>query len=228
VAAALRPRRGGGAVIGVERGFALEDRDGTITSLPELWSDPSVRMNEGGCDPDGRFYCGTMAYDHTAGAGSVFRLDPAGNVECVLGGVTISNGLDWSPDGGTVYYNDTPTARIAMFDYSRDDGLTAMRTLTEIDPADGHPDGLTVDSEGGIWVALYGGGAVRRYAPGGELDAVVTLGVSKPTACALSPSGDLYITTSREGLADDAEPIAGSLFRAQVGVAGVSAREFAG
>src|SRR3954469_21246125 len=99
VAAAVRPRRGGGAVIGVERGFALEEPDGTVTALPQLWSDARVRMNEGGCDPDGRFYCGSMAYDQSAGAGSLYRLSPDGSVDVVLDHVTVSNGLDWSPDG---------------------------------------------------------------------------------------------------------------------------------
>src|SRR3712207_1564683 len=90
VAAALRPRRQGGAVIGVERGFALEDADGTITHLGELWPDDDVRMNEGGCDPDGRFYCGSMAYDQRPGAGALYRLDPDGSVRVVLENVTIS------------------------------------------------------------------------------------------------------------------------------------------
>src|ERR671916_447776 len=111
VAAAVRPRRGGGAVIGVERGFALEDSDGTVTHLGELWTDGSVRMNEGGCDPDGRFYCGSMAYDQRPGAGALYRLDPDGSVRVVLEKVTISHGLEWSPDGSRAYYNDTPTHR---------------------------------------------------------------------------------------------------------------------
>src|SRR5215212_10669867 len=110
-AVALRPRRRGGAVIGVERGFALEDADGTLTYLDELWSDDNVRMNEGGCDPDGRFYCGSMAYDQRPGAASLYRLDPDLSVRAVVEGVTISNGLEWSPDGSRAYYNDTATYR---------------------------------------------------------------------------------------------------------------------
>jgi sugar lactone lactonase YvrE len=96
VAAVLRPRRQGGAVIGVERGFALEEADGTLTHLGELWSDTNIRMNEGGCDPDGRFYCGSMAYDQRPDAGALYRLDPDGSVHVVLENVTISNGLEWS------------------------------------------------------------------------------------------------------------------------------------
>ena len=86
-------------MIGVERGFVLEAPDGGLTALGDLWDDPGVRMNEGGCDPEGRFHCGSMAYDHRPGAGSLYRLDPGGSVEVVMAEVTISNGLDWSPDG---------------------------------------------------------------------------------------------------------------------------------
>lgn len=224
VAAALRPRAGGGAVIGVERGFALEAPDGTLRTLPELWSDPGVRMNEGACDPDGRFLCGSMAYDQRPGGGTLHRLDPDGAVHVVLDGVTISNGLDWSPDGGVAYYNDTATGRVTAFD--RD--LRHARTFATIAPQDGHPDGLTVDAEGGVWVALYGGGGVRRYTPEGRLDAVVDVPVRKPTACCVSPDGTLYVTTTREGLAPGEEPAAGSLFTARVGVRGLPARAFAG
>src|SRR3954468_7961071 len=90
IAAALRPRSGGGAVIGVERGFALEEADGTLSALPQLWADEGIRMNEGGCDPDGRFYCGSMAYDQQPGAASVYRLAPDRSVTVVLRNVTVS------------------------------------------------------------------------------------------------------------------------------------------
>jgi sugar lactone lactonase YvrE len=169
VAAAVRPRRGGGAVIGVERGFALEDPDGTLTALPELWSDPRVRMNEGGCDPDGRFYCGSMAYDQSVGAASLYRLDPDGSVQVVLNQVTVSNGLEWSPDGSRVYYNDTATFIISVFDYDTATGLTNRRTFAEL-PDAGRPDGLTVDAEGGVWTAVSNGGAVYRYSADGTLE----------------------------------------------------------
>src|SRR5690606_13375970 len=92
VAAVVRPRQRGGAVIAVERGFTLEEPDGSLRYLGDVWSDDGLRMNEGGCDPDGRFYCGSMAYDARPGAGTLYRLDPDGTVRPVLGGVTISNG----------------------------------------------------------------------------------------------------------------------------------------
>jgi sugar lactone lactonase YvrE len=229
VAAALRPRRDGGAVIGVERGFALEDADGTLTTLPPVWSDPGVRMNEGGCDPDGRFWCGSMAYDHRPGAGSLYRLDPDGTVAVGFGGVTISNGLEWSPDGSVAYYDDTPTHRIAVLDYAADSGLTGARTFVQL-ADDENPDGLTVDAEGAVWVALYGAGQVRRYTVDGRLDGVVEIPAAQVTACTFGgPRLDrLYITTSRENLPPDADPLAGALFAVDPGVAGRPVREFAG
>lgn len=230
IAAALRPRLEGGAVIAVERGFVLEDGEGRLTELPEIWNGTDVRMNDGGCDPDGRFYCGSMAYDARPGGGSLYRLDPDASVHTVLDHVTISNGLEWSPDGSLAYYVDTPTSRVSVFDYDRDTGLTGRRTLVEIDPGVGMPDGLTVDSEGGIWVALWDGGAVHRYAPDGTLDAVIDVRARRTTACTLGgPNLDqLFITTSREGLKPGEDPLAGSLFTVEVGVKGLPVRPFAG
>ena len=227
VAAALRPRRQGGAVIAVERGFGLEEPDGSLTELGELWADETVRMNEGACDPDGRFYCGSMAYDKRPGAGSVYRLDPDRSVHVVLESVTISNGLDWSPDGSLAYYNDTATGRVDVFDYDRDAGLTGRRPFVD---TEARPDGLTVDSEGGVWVALANGASVRRYTAAGALDAVVELPVTKVTACTFGGErlDELYITTSRENMSADQELEAGSLFRARPGITGRPVREFAG
>jgi sugar lactone lactonase YvrE len=228
VAAAVRPRHGGGAVIAVERGFVLEEPDGSLTRLEDVWSDDRVRMNEGGCDPDGRFYCGSMAYEQTAGAGAIYRLDPDLSVHRVLEDVTVSNGLEWSPDGHRAYYNDTATHRVSVFDYDLENGLTDRRTF--VDLSDGHPDGLTVDAEGGIWVALYGGGAVHRYTADGTLDAVVEVPSRQVTACTFGGEAldRLFITTSRENLEPGDDPLAGALFTADVGVRGMPVREFAG
>lgn len=230
IAAALRPRRGGGAVIGVERGFVLEEPDGSLRTLPEVWSDPGVRMNDGACDPDGRFYCGSMAYDKRPGAAALYRLDPDLSVLIVLRDVTISNGLDWSPDGTRAYYDDTATQQVAVFDYDVHQGLTRRREWLTFSPDEGLPDGLTVDVEGGVWVALNGGGAVRRYTPEGVLDAVVEVPARRVTACTFGGASldELFITTSREGLQPDEDPLAGSVFRAKPGVRGLPTREFAG
>jgi sugar lactone lactonase YvrE len=227
VAAALRPRRGGGAVIGVRRGFALEDPDGSLTHLPELWSGDGIRMNEGGCDPDGRFLCGTMAYDQRPGAGSLYRLDADGSVTIVLEGVTISNGLEWSPDGAQAYYVDTPTREISVFDYDEAVGLHDRRPFASVA---GMPDGLTVDADGGVWVALYDGRAVQHFGPDGVPGAQVRVAEGRVTACTFGGADldRLFITTSREGLSAGEEPSAGSLHVADVGVRGLPVREFAG
>jgi sugar lactone lactonase YvrE len=229
VAAVLRPRVGGGAVIAIERGFTLEDADGALTTMPELWDDLTVRFNEGGCDPDGRFYCGSMGTDKRPGAGTVHRLDAAGGLDAVLTGVTISNGLEWTPDGTGAYYVDSPTRTIERFDYDLQGGLTGRRRFVATGP-DGMPDGLTVDAEGGVWVAMFGGSAVRRYGPDGELDAVVELPVTNVTACTFGGPGldTLFITTSREDLAPGEQPAAGALFTARPGVTGRPVRPYAG
>jgi sugar lactone lactonase YvrE len=229
VAAAVRPRRDGGAVIGIERGFLLEDADGTLRPLDPLWTDPGIRMNEGGCDPDGRFYCGSMAYDQAEGAAKVYRLDADLSVAVVLEGVTVSNGLEWSPDGSLAYYNDTATGQISVFDYDPVLGLTGRRLFAAM-PDDGRPDGLTVDADGGVWTAIANGGVVYRFTPDGRLDVVVDVPARKVTACTFG--GDaldrLYITTSQEDVDTEQDPLAGALFCADVGVSGMPVRAFAG
>ena len=230
IAALVRPRRGGGAVLAIERGFALEEPDGTLNRLGDLWVGDDIRMNEGGCDPDGRLYCGTMAYDKSPGAASVYRLDADGAVAVVLEGVTISNGLDWSPDDSLAYYIDTLTFEVSLFDYDTERGLTGRRTFVEFDPAGGGPDGLTVDEQGGIWVALFGGSAVHRYTADGALDEVIEVEARQVTACTFGGPGldRLYITTSRENLEPEDDPLAGSLFTAVPGVTGLPVRTYAG
>jgi sugar lactone lactonase YvrE len=230
VAGAFRPRRTGGMVVAVERGFALVDGDARIETLPELWEDPAVRMNEGATDPQGRFYCGSMAYDMTPGAGRLYRLDPRGEVSVVVPSVTCSNGLAWSPDQQTAYYVDSMTYRIDAFDYDRAAGLTDRRPFVTIPEDQGLPDGLTVDREGGIWLAFYGGSAVRRYGPDGRLEGKLDLPVTQVTACTFGgPALDeLYITTSRMEVAEGDQPDAGSVFRARPSVAGLPTTPFAG
>jgi sugar lactone lactonase YvrE len=214
VAATVRPRAGGGAVVAAERGLVLLTGAGAPTRLPDVWSDPSVRMNDGGCDPAGRFYCGSMAYDAAPGRGRFYRFAADGSAEVVFDRVTISNGFGFAPGGETAYYVDTPTQRIDVLDYDPDAGLSNRRRFAEIDTGDGSPDGITVDREGGVWVACWGSGTVRRFAPDGSSDAVVQVpGVAQVSACTLGgPALDrLYITTSRLGL-DAGSGAAGAIF----------------
>ena len=147
----------------------------------------------------------------------------------VLDGVTVSNGLEWSPDGSLRLlqrHRHPPHRRLRL----RPATPASPGAVPSSDLADAQPDGLTVDAEGGVWVALYDGGAVRRYAPDGALDLVVEVPTPKVTACTFGGADldELFVTTSREGLGPDDEPLAGSLFRAVPGVAGLPVREFAG
>lgn len=226
VAAAIRPRANGGLVVGVERGFALIDAVNEVTPLPEVWSDPTLRMNDGACDPQGRFYCGSMAYDEARGRGALYRLDPDLTVETVLSGVTISNGLAWRADGTTALYVDSPTGRVDELDFDVKGMFTGRRPAVTIAVEGAVPDGIALDREHGAWVALYGGGAVHRYNERGALEAVIELPARNVTACALNSAGELLITTSADG--DEDNPAAGALFRADVGVAGLPIGAFGG
>jgi sugar lactone lactonase YvrE len=234
VAAVVRARTRGGFVVATEHGFSLFDEEFALERrLPDVLSDPAVRFNEGGCDPRGRFYCGSMAYAETPGAGRVYRLDADGSTSIVVDGVTISNGLQWSLDGTRAYYVDTPTRRIDVFDVDREDGsLHDRRPFVEIGvDVDGAPDGMTIDAEGGLWVALWGGGAVRRYDQDGVLGEIVDApGVTHTSAAAFGGADldTLYITSSRQHLPPDAEPQAGAVFAVKPGVRGSTLPDYAG
>jgi sugar lactone lactonase YvrE len=227
LAAFVRPRSQGGYVVGLERGLGLtDDPEGMPVPLPPLWTDTAIRMNEGGCDPQGNLYAGSMAWDQSPGAGTLYRVAPEGTVEVVDPAVTVSNGLDFAPDGTRAYYNDTGTGRTDVFDH-RDGGLRNRRPFHDGDG--GQPDGLCVDSAGNVWVALNGVGRVRCYSPAGQIVQEVQLPVRLVTACTLGGDDlrDLYITTSREDL-DDPEPAAGALFRLRVDVPGKAVLPYAG
>jgi sugar lactone lactonase YvrE len=231
VAAVIRPRASGGAVLALRDRFAVTDGDlGQLRTVARVGLPPGVRLNEGGCDPDGRFYCGSMATGESPQAGTFYQLDPDGSVRPVMEKVTISNGFGFSPDGGTAYYVDTPEQSIDIFDYSAATGLVNRRRWVGIPDDAGRPDGLTVDAEGGVWLALMEGSAVHRYAPSGALDEVITLPVSQVTACTFGGPdlGTLYITTSQIGADTTAQPASGALFAARPGVAGRPAESFAG
>jgi sugar lactone lactonase YvrE len=228
------PRQSGGFVAALEDGFHAIDPDGQTQLIAAVaTASGRLRFNDGACDPAGRFLAGTMAYDYAPGAGALYRLDLDLRVIRLLDGVTISNGLGWSPDGGTMYYVDTPTRRIDAFDYDVATGaLSRRRSFVDID-GDGRPDGLCVDVDGAVWVALWPGWSVRRYLADGTLDAVLPVPVAKVSSCAFGgPSLDeLFITSAWTELSDEerlAQPHAGSLFRASVGVRGVPRAAFAG
>jgi sugar lactone lactonase YvrE len=231
IAAVIRARQDGGYVVAVERGFALLDADWNREATVQVFDSPEIRMNEGGCDPQGRLYCGSMAYAATPGAGALHRLDPDRTVHTVLTGVSIPNGLQWTADGARAFHTDTSTGIIGVYDFDADQGLLLNpRPFITVDPADGAPDGCAIDDEDGLWVALWGGAGVRRYDSDGALTEVIELPTTNVTACTFAGQGssDLYITTSMENVDADAELAAGAIFLASVGARGVAQHGFAG
>ena len=183
--------------------------------------------------PGGRFWAGTMAFEVTPGVAALYRLDSDLTVSRMVSGVTLSNGLGWSPDGRQMYYIDSVTHGVDVFDFDPADGsLGERRRLITIPPGEGLPDGMTVDAEGGLWIALHGSGSIRRYLPDGQVDRVVRVPPKMVTCCAFGGPDltDLYITTMCLGLSADglrAQPLAGALFRCRPGVRGLPPHRFA-
>ncbi len=221
VAAAVRPRTGGGFVVATEHEFALWGPDGREWVSPTLWTE-NIRFNEGGCDPLGRFLCGSMGWDSADGVAAMWRLNLDGTTERLFGDLTTSNGLGFTADGARAFYVDTPTHRIDIFDVVEGE-LRERRPFVTVPDGVGVPDGLTVDAENGVWVAMNGGSAVHRYDAAGRLAEVIEVGATQVTSCTLGGPdlSTLFITTSRENLEPDDEPAAGSLYAAEVGVVGL-------
>lgn len=213
---AAKPRADGGIVANLRDGVGLYDADGAFRWL-HLEPVPGRRANDATVDAAGTLWAGTMRYDEAPGGGTLARFLPDGTVVPVLDDVAVSNGTDWSPDGTLMYYVDSPTRRVDVFDADPGTGeIRKRRPFARIEDGAGFPDGLTVDAEGCVWVALWEGGAVRRYTPDGKLDRVVAVPAARTTACAFGGPRltDLYITTATVGL--DArtlagQPLAGSL-----------------
>jgi len=232
------PAADGGWVLGAGAGITHLTEDGEAHVLLELTGEGGseesggTRMNDGACDRAGRFYGGTMAFDERPGAGTLYRLDLDGTVSTVLDGLTVSNGIGWSPDDSTMYLSDSGATTVWAMDYDLESGIPGERRVLldfSADP-DGVADGLTVDDEGCLWTALWGGAQVRRYSPTGELLAVVDVDAQNTTSCAFS--GDLLvISTSVHGLDDEAkaaQPDAGRLFTVRTGVTGPAAHPYRG
>lgn len=233
---AVAVRRGGGLVLALRDGFGLLDpgsHEVRLAVAVEL-DRPGNRMNDGKCDAAGRFWAGTMAFDSSPAAGTLYRLAPDLSVQPMLTELTISNGLGWSLDGRTLYFVDSAANGIDAYDFDVGDGtIRNCRRIVEIPTEEGLPDGITIDADGFLWVALWGGGEVRRYAPDGTLAAVVELPATQVTSCAFGGSelDELYVTTATAGLSEEdvrAQPQAGALFRIRPGVRGLPAMRFGG
>ena len=222
------PRASGGLALAAQDGFmAMDQATGTLSLLAAVEPDrPENRMNDGACDRAGRFFAGTMADDERPGAGALYRLDPDLTVTTMLTGTGISNGIGWSPDERLMYYVDSLTYQVDVFDYDPATGaIDGRRRFAAVGQGDVMPDGLTVDADGGVWVAVWGGGALLHHDPAGRLRQTIEVPAAHVTSCVFGgPDLDrLYITTAAGDGAG-----AGALFVTEPGVTGQLSHPFRG
>ncbi len=223
-------------IAGLKSGFAFIDRESKkiqrITD-PEAHL-PNNRFNDGKVDPEGRFWAGTLSLTEEPKAGNLYVLEKDLSVSKKIGSVTISNGLAWSPDQKTMYYIDTPTSEIVSFHYEKGTGeISDRKVIIKIPRQDGYPDGMTIDSEGMLWIAHWDGWQVSRWNPQtGEKINKISMPVARVTSCTFGGDNleDLYITTARKELTEEQlekQPLAGSLFVLRnCGAKGMPAFEF--
>ena len=195
------PRRGGGLVLAVREGIAVasDTGDGFELAAPVERDIPGNRMNDAKCDPARRLLAGTTAFDFTPHSAALYRVEPDWSVEQLVGDVTQSNGIAWSPDGRKMYFIDSATQSVDVFDYEAGTGsASSRRRLVTIGRAHGVPDGMTTDSKGNLWVTCFGGAAVRCFSPEGEQLAEVFFPVTQVTSCAFGGPelSDLYVTSA--------------------------------
>jgi sugar lactone lactonase YvrE len=224
---AAAPLRGGGFVVGLEGGIGVFDpARGPVEILyaPERGVEGS-RFNDGKCDPQGRFVVGTLNMTGRKNCSALYSLGENRSLEKLYAPVTISNGLAWSADGRTMYYIDTPTLEIAAFPYDPDSGRIGSRSVVvEVPERMGWPDGMCIDTAGNLWVAHWGGTAVRCWSPAtGECLAEIATPCTKPTSCCFGGPGysRLFITSARGSGDETAHPLAGSVFVCEPGASGL-------
>jgi len=231
------PRAAGGLMVAARNGFFRYAWE-TGSLEPVLDPEPhrtDNRFNDGKCDSRGRFWAGTMAMSGAEPAGALYRLGTDGRVTTMLTGVSCSNGIAWSPDERTMYYIDSPTGRVEAFDFDPAEGTIAnRRTVVEIPPGEGIPDGMTSDAEGRLWVAQWDGWQVSCWDPAtGKRLEVVDVPAARVTSCVFGGErlDELYMTTARTGLSDAQlreQPEAGGLFRYRAGVRGMPTHVYGG
>ena len=229
-------RENGGMVIAGRKGFAFYDPEaGTYELLHDPREDSEgTLLNDGRADRQGRFWAGTMDKLLKRPSGQLFRLDADRTSHMAADGITLPNGVAFSPDGGTLYYADSLLKNIFAFDLDGETGvLSNKRIFAETDALPGIPDGATVDAEGFLWSARFDGGRVLRHTPDGSVAGEIELPVSRVTSCALGGQDlkTLFITTAFFRLTDEqraAEPLAGALFAIEVDVPGVPEPRYRG
>jgi sugar lactone lactonase YvrE len=234
---AVVPRLQGGLVLALDNGFhTLDLQTEQLTPLADPESDlPGNRFNDGKCDPAGRFWAGTMDMKEESASGSLYCLNVSGPPVKAASNVTVSNGMDWSLDLHTMYYIDSPTRRVMAYDYDLNIGcISRPRVAVEIPEGEGFPDGMTIDAEGMLWIAQWGGWQVGRYDPatGAKLGSI-PVPAAHTTSCAFGGDhlDELYITTARIGLNEEEsaqQPHAGGLFRIKPGVKGRAGNFYGG
>ena len=225
--------KGGGFIAALPGKFSAVSDDGRTSMLASLDEPPTNRMNDGKCDPAGRFWCGSMSFDFTQGAGTLWMLDTDKSVHRKLENVTISNGIVWTANARTMYYIDTNTGSIDAFDFDVEKGTIENRRSIYSHTGPGHLDGMTIDTEDNLYVALWDGGAIYKIDPRKStiLGVIRVPGVSRVTSCAFGGKNlqDLFITTASTGVDMHEQPNAGRLFKIELpDTRGVPAREFDG
>lgn len=226
-------RASGGFVLALKHGLAFYDEEHGLRTIVDPESDkPETRFNDGKCDRSGRFWAGTMGSNNPVG--SLYRLDTDLTLHRMVTGVTISNGLGWSPDNTIMYYTDSPTHKIYAYDYDAATGAIENRRIFAETPEDeGVPDGLTVDSDGFVWSARWDGWKITRFDPAGRVEREIPVPAQRVTSCVFGGADldELYITTASIGLPSDmleGQPHAGGVFRLKAGVKGLPEPAFGG
>jgi sugar lactone lactonase YvrE len=224
------PARNGQLILGLKQGLALlEPASAALTFLAQPESHlPGNRFNDGKCAPNGHFLAGSMDNAELEASGSLYSLNPDGTLKTLLSGVSISNGLAWSPDHKTLYYIDTPTRQVVAYDYDLGSGAIANpRAVITVPAALGWPDGMTSDASGRLWVALWGGAALTVWDPStGALLEKIPMPAKNITSCVFGGAqlDELYVTSALKGL-DESElrayPANGGLFRIRTGQTGM-------
>lgn len=225
------PKQSGGYVAATTEGFAaVDDERSWETRVANLI--PGHRMNDAKCDRDGRFWAGSTDMEFADGKGALHVLSPDWQSQQVMDGFILPNGLDWSPDGSTFYLIDSMAGEVYAFDVEPGSiELANRRILARFVEADGLPDGMTVDAEGCLWIAMWGGSQVIRLSPTGERLFTLPMPVRQPSSCAFGgPNLDvLYVTSAREGLDLSDDDAAGSVYAVYgLGVRGRPATTFGG